>query len=259
MVCHQALDLLHRNRTTCLFLNRGYASIHKSARVDFFEPTQIGIHIEAKAVHRHKARRANTDGANLAHTCCSRVEPHSRSPLRAMRLDAVVADGADGRLLQRVDIVAQADADNLQIEYRVTDQLPRAVEGDIASAVDVKERGTERGEVLLRDEQVFALAALAQRIDRRMLHKEQLSGSSGRKMGRFASQRGIEEFLLQSPTGFILHRAEVSICDVHLATSSLRSLMPLRPGRRTLRVAQRRSNRSPSPKPFGGTNRIFRE
>ena len=80
---------------------------------------------------------------------------------------------ADDALLERLDVGAQPDAQPLEVENRIDDQLSRTVEGDVASAVDVVELRPEPLEHFAPDEQVLGMAALAQRIDRRMLDQQQ--------------------------------------------------------------------------------------
>ncbi len=80
--------------------------------------------------------------------------------------------GADDRLLQPVDVVAQSESDLFQVENRVYDQLPRAVESDVAASVDAVEFRTPLSQHRLVGEHVGLASALAEGVDGRMFHRQ---------------------------------------------------------------------------------------
>ena len=154
---------------------------------------------------------------------------------------------ADDALLERRDVLAQADAQPLEVENRIDDQLPGAVEGDVAAAVDVKELCAHRFERFLIDEQVFGMPALAQRVNRRMLHQQDrarivravcardrnaLRGRCGGLLrsvgplpglmrrggcagGRLGGDKGVEKLPLEFPAAPVVHRPEVAQTEFH--------------------------------------------
>ena len=67
----------------------------------------------------------------------------------------------------------QADSQSGEVENRVADRLSGAVEGDVAPAVDVVVLGSFGPQELLSHEQVLRLAALAERVDRRMFDRQE--------------------------------------------------------------------------------------
>ena len=110
-----------------------------------------------------------------------------------------------------------------EIEDRIADQLPGAVEGDVAAAVDVKEPCAHRFERFAGHEQVFGVPAFAQRVDRRMLHQQDrarivrvVSDARNRARTRtFPGDRRVEQRLLQIPALLVVHRSEVPAGDFH--------------------------------------------
>ena len=57
------------------------------------------------------------------------------------------------------------------------------------------------------------MAALAEGIDRRMLHQEQIARALRR--GSLGPQEGVEKPLLVLPAGFVVHLSEVPAVNVH--------------------------------------------
>src|SRR5205823_2531802 len=77
---------------------------------------------EGESVRGDPARDVHADGAQLA-----RVRPDAGAARDAARLDAVIARDADHQLLDGSDVLAHVLAIGLQIEDRITDDLPRPV------------------------------------------------------------------------------------------------------------------------------------
>ena len=177
----------------------------------------------------------------------SAAEPYARGSGDAPRAESVVRRTADDALLERRDVLAQADAQPLEVENRIDDQLPGAVEGDVASAVDVVEPGAEPFERFAPDEQVLGMAAFAQRIDGRMFDHQQRAGLLGRATrrgrvalrgrcggllrsvgplpglmrrggcagGRLGGDKGVEKLPLEFPAAPVVHRPEVAQTEFH--------------------------------------------
>ena len=87
-------------------------------------------------------------------------------------LDAILGNRFDDTLLQNFNIAAQAYAQLLQVENRIADHLSLAVEGDVATAVNMKELCAEALKILLGDKHILLVATLAQCIYCGMLNNE---------------------------------------------------------------------------------------
>ena len=238
-------DFVHGDLASRFRGDRRHAAVRESAGVDAREPPQVGRDVQREPVHGDITRRTHSYCAYLARASLSvrrgpLADPDARSACDAARGDAVAGRRADHGLLQRGDVFPQADPEPFEVENRVADQLPRAVEGDVAAAVDVKELRAHRFERRLRDEQVLRTAALAERIDRRMLHQKdragilrrdrrsvRFPGGIGRRSlcsgrvpdgigrGPLAGREAVEQGLLQIPAGFVIHLSEVPEGDFH--------------------------------------------
>lgn len=148
-----------------------------------------------------------------------RIDPNTRSTSDAARANSVVGDRADHALFQCVNVIAQADTHSLQVENRIANQLSGAVECDVASAINVKERCALFGKPGRIDQQILRMAAFAQRVDRRMLDQQHGSAICG-GAGPLARQQVVEQLLLQLPAFGILHAAEVTNGEFHRRTVS---------------------------------------
>ena len=175
----QMFYLLHRRLRPRFGGDRRDAPVGESAGVDAREPLKVGRHVQCEPVHGDITRRTDSYCADLARPRLSGVDPDPRGSGDASRCDAVFRDRADHGLLQRFDILPQADADTLQVEDRIAYQLPGAVEGDVAAAVDVKELCAHRFERFAAYQQVFGMAAFAECVYRRVFHQKDRACAGG--------------------------------------------------------------------------------
>ena len=124
-------------------------------------------------MHGNKTRCADAYCADLARRGALFDDPDARSACDAGAPDAVAAHDLDDALFQSEDVLPQADSQSGEVENRVADRLSGAVEGDVAPAVDVVVLGSFGPQELLSHEQVLRLAALAERVDRRMFDRQE--------------------------------------------------------------------------------------
>jgi len=87
-------------------------------------------------------------------------------------LDAERRDGADQRFLEVACVLLDVAAVALQIEDRVADELPRAVEGRLAAAVRLDDLDLR----VLGDVQLGVLGAPPERDNRRVLEEKHRVG-----------------------------------------------------------------------------------
>nr|DAO23852.1 MAG TPA: hypothetical protein [Caudoviricetes sp.] len=175
------------------------------------EIPQVGRNVERKSVHGHIARRAHPHGADFPGPRTRRVDPDPRGAGDPASGDAVMRHRVDDGLFERRDIIPQPDPDPLEVEDRVPHDLPRPVERDVPAPVDPVAAGTQPGQPLFAHQQVFRMAALAQRINGRMLDQQQMTRPVARSA--LVAQQRVEERLLQLPARLIVHRCEIPIFD----------------------------------------------
>ena len=152
-------------------------------------------------------------------------EPHARSSVYTPRRNAVVRHHADDRFFEPADVFPQADSEPFEVENRVADQLSRSVERDVAAAVYVKELCSQLLQGCAAHQQVFCVAAFAQRVDRGVFDQQHRACLICRRAAFFrpaAVPPSVflrEEFLeqrpLQFPAGGVVHRSEVAAADFH--------------------------------------------
>ena len=129
---------------------------------------EVDVAVDGEAVHRDAAADPDADRGDLA-LGADRSSARSHTPLRPGTRAVVTPKsraGRDQRLLDAADVVDDLDVVG-QRDDRVADQLAGAVEGDLAAAVDVDDRGATGVERPL-----VRLGALAAGEDRRVLEQQ---------------------------------------------------------------------------------------
>ena len=96
------------------------------------ERRRIEVDVERVAVRRHPLRDVDPDRRDLPRR---RRQPDAREPVDPLRLDAELRQRQDQRLLEVAAVPLDVLAVPLQVEDRVADELPGAVEGRLAAAV----------------------------------------------------------------------------------------------------------------------------
>ena len=141
-----------------------------------------------------------------------RVDPDPGGSFEPAGRDAVIGYGADNALLERKNVVAQADPDPFQIENRIAYQLAQPVVGNIAAAVGTKVGSADFSQELPVDEQVRLVAAFAQCVDVGMFDQQQVL-LFGRSL-LFLQQELSEEPLLYLPRFGVLRAAQILYANV---------------------------------------------
>jgi hypothetical protein len=123
---------------------RGHAGVGDAAGHEPVVPAEVDVAVEGEAVHRHPAADPDAERRDLAlGSPVVGAEPHPAAAGHPRGDDAEVGAHRDQRLLDPAHVV-----DDLHVvgegHDRVADQLPRPVEGDLAAAVDVDDRGAAR-------------------------------------------------------------------------------------------------------------------
>src|SRR5690606_29011514 len=111
---------------------RGDARVVDAAGHERVVPAQVDVAVEGEPVHRHPAADADADRGDLAFRAgVVGPQPHPRPAGHPCGLDAEVAAGPDQCLLDAAHVVDDPHVLG-QTHDRVADQLPGAVEGDLA-------------------------------------------------------------------------------------------------------------------------------
>lgn len=125
-------------------------------------------------MHGYPATAANTHGAYLAGLRGTGVQPYAGFARGAKPGNAVIGQGADGDLFQKAQVFADVSKKLLQVQNRITHQLTRAMEGDIAPPVSFYILDVALGQLCIADQKVAFLSAFAQGVHQRMLAKQQV-------------------------------------------------------------------------------------
>src|SRR5919106_1023141 len=141
---HHRQDLVDADRPAELGRQRRDARVGDAARHDPVEPGQVAVAVEREPVHGHALGDTKADRAQLA------VRPTvvGRNPHTAASLDldpagrdAEVGTDVDEHLLDPTD--ERNDVDRIRKpDDRIAHDLPRAVPGDLAAAIDVDHGGS---------------------------------------------------------------------------------------------------------------------
>ena len=130
----------------------------------------VEVDVERKAVRRHPARHAHADRGDLPRPPRSgRRHPDARQALDRGRGEVERAERLQDRLLQVTDVLPHVLAVAVEVEDRITDELPGSVVRRLAAAIRLGELDRGAG----RDVELRRLVGPPPRRDhRRMLHQD---------------------------------------------------------------------------------------
>src|SRR5690606_23594901 len=132
------------------------------------EEPHVGVEVEGKAVHGHLPGDANADGGDLA-----LLGPDAGEALLPPGFDPEGGQGVDEDLLYRADI-RHDPLGIVEFDDGITDQLPGAVEGDVATPVDFVDLRPGRLDYLTCGEEIGAVTVATDREDRRVFDQEEI-------------------------------------------------------------------------------------
>jgi len=137
------------------------------------KPRQISADIQREPMHRHPPTAPDADRADLPLPApYPRLDPNPRLPRRPISPDPIFREYPDRHLLQITQIAPDVGIELLQVKYRVSDQLPRPMEGDVSAPICPKELHSFFPHPVISDKHMLKPPALTQRIYRRMLDKQ---------------------------------------------------------------------------------------
>lgn len=124
-------------------------------------------------MHRHPPAAANPDRANLSlQALYPRIDPNPRLARRPVPQNPITREYPDRYLLQITKIAADISIEFLEVEYWVSDKLPRSVEGNVPAAIGPKKLRPFLPHPVISDQHILNMPALSQRIYRRMFDKQ---------------------------------------------------------------------------------------
>ncbi len=135
-----------------------------TARIDGAERCEVHVHVQAQAVVAAAAADAQPQCGDLGATYV-----HARRVFAPGRGNAEIGDQVYHGLLQRPDQAAHREMPPLQIQQHISDELARAVVGDLPPAVYLEHRDGAIGA-----RQVLGSARDSIGIDRRVLEEPDL-------------------------------------------------------------------------------------
>src|SRR5690606_17870847 len=126
-------------------------------------------------MHRYPAACTDAERADLP--CLDRIpviEPDPCETFDPAGLDGIRLQRSDHRFFQRSKKAMDVGEMVIEIEDRISDDLPWTVIGDIAAAIDREELDTLLLQLLFIQQKMLLLPALAQCVHMRMLAKKQM-------------------------------------------------------------------------------------
>ena len=134
---------------------------------------EVGVHVECEPMAGHPARDADADCPDLLRSA-RRSHPRARQSGNPARCHAEIRADADHQLLEIPNVSVHIAAIWLEVDDRITHELPRAVIGHIAPATRFAHLDTLCGEHLgcSHDVRAGAIGLYAERDDMRMLQEE---------------------------------------------------------------------------------------
>jgi hypothetical protein len=163
-------------------LHRGHTEAVKAAGDDRFEPAKVGADVEGETMSRNAATQADANRGDLAV-----ANPDAGASGRPLSHDTEAVKGADQHFLKAAHVLARAEAAALQVENWIPDNLPRAMEGDVAAAVGFDDFGAALLKLFRRDKEVLRADAAAEGVHRRVLYKYEGIVSASAYLGGHSS------------------------------------------------------------------------
>src|SRR5438132_9016344 len=126
----------------------------KAAREDARETCEVGRNVQRETVRRDATGHTHADRSYLRGATVRQVDPHAGLPTLCARGDAVARERVPHCVLDRAhvpdEIVPLDEPDD-----RIANELPRAVVGDVATAIDAVHSRACRPKDVRSDEQVI--------------------------------------------------------------------------------------------------------
>ena len=164
------------NRGIDFVLHAGYRAIRNSAWHDQVEVAQVGGHVQRKSMRGNATRDMHADcGDLLLRDGPSGQRPDSGAFRNSLGDNAIAGTGANEDFLQLANIVDSAETRSkaAQIDDRITDQLTRAMIGDVPAAVDLVDFHSSASEQFVASQDVLSLRISAEGEDWRMFEQQQ--------------------------------------------------------------------------------------
>ena len=165
MVGHLILDLLHRHLSATQFPTQGGDSlVHEAARVYGPEALQACVDVEGQSVHGHTACHFHSNRTDFPFHRCTHAHPYAGGALHTCSLKTIFSHCADYRLFQTIHIFFHSKMMREKVDYRINDELTRAMICNVAAPFDANTFGAGR-----ESEHILHVTVLAEGVDIAML------------------------------------------------------------------------------------------
>lgn len=143
------LDLVERGRTRTEFGCDTRDRPGEPARNNQVEMREFWRNIECETVQRNIARESHPDRSNLALGNPISADPNTGRGWITNSRETVLGKGVDDALLEKPYIRMHAQAETLDVENWIGDELPRAVIGHVTASIGLDALDALRGEHLV--------------------------------------------------------------------------------------------------------------
>ena len=139
------------------FVDRGHGGVGDAAVVYQGEMVEIGGDVEGEAMHGYPTLHVDTDGCNLVF-----ADPDAGFIISPDPRDAEADQGVNQDFFQLPEVLSEVCAVSREVHDGITDNLTRAVVGDISAAIGVDQLNATVGKLGLVDEDVIEASGAAQ-------------------------------------------------------------------------------------------------
>lgn len=207
----RTFNLVHRGAGAWEEALHGGNGAAETTGVDQVEEGEVGGDVEGDSVERDPAAEFDADGADFGEAVgrgsgAGIADPDAGGAFGALAGDFELAERADDGFFEEAHVGVQVEAVAIQIDDRVGDELPRAVEGDVAAAIGFDDLDSAEFEHLRGGQKILlGIGAAADGDDGGVFNEHEHAGGI---VGLFG-EHALVELELQVPRGAIGHAAGI--------------------------------------------------
>lgn len=157
-VAEEILFYIGKRQCPATFLaERRHTHPGKPTGIDPGKGLKINVNVQGQPMEGDSVANGNADAAQLL-----LANPDAMIPRISNRDNPTCRSQANHHLFEAMHIFGDTEPSLVQMQYRVQDQLPRTMVGDIATTLNVHQGDLPGGQKLLGDHEVLTAAAPAE-------------------------------------------------------------------------------------------------